>query len=157
MRKDRVLVVRNDSWNFTELAHEFTAWLRVEDLENSINAVKAQYADDFTRFPGLANGRSQKAIEFDRLNAFHDRLRKTGDGSQPMSIGATELPISFNEEIFKGDFILLYCLKCCRFSPPELTYLAPFEYDTGEQAYGTFRHCLCGRQIAWHIRGQRKP
>lgn len=151
------LVVRNDSWNFSELPHEFTVWLRVENLEEKINTAIARYAAHFEKYPDQTNSKSQNAVELRRLRAFQDRVRKIENASLPISIGATELPVSFNEQIFEGDFTSVFCLTCYRLSAPELTCLAPFQNDTYEQAFGTMRHCLCGKWIAWRIEGQRKP
>lgn len=151
------LVVRNDSWNFSELPHEFTVWLRVENLEEQLDTAIARFTAHFEKYPGEANSKSQKVVELRRLIAFQDRVRKMDNASSPISVGATELPVSFNEQIFEGNFVSLFCLNCYRLSPPELTCLVPFQNDTYEQAFGTMRHCLCGKSIAWRIDGQRRP
>ncbi|TRW95174.1 hypothetical protein FNJ84_16875 [Paracoccus sp. M683] len=131
--------------------------LRVNDLETRLQQDISRYEKAYSKYYDLLTCAAQKALEYRALVAFQDRLHNTPRGKAPIEIGAGELPLSFNEDKFAGNFLWLECLVCGASSRPSQTIIRPFSDDEGMQYYGQLRCCPCGQPIAYKTEGYRRP
>lgn len=149
--------VRNDSWNYTAFQGRFRAYLLVEDLPERVGQALNSRIAKVHQHPPLDNGVSQISKELGRLRAFQERIASFTSHVSHIEIGAAEVPVDFNADLFEGRFTLVHCWLCQRLSPAEKTWLYPFEETDGAQVFGYLRKCLCGNLIAHRIEGQRRP
>ncbi len=149
--------VRNDSWNYSALDGRFRAYLLVEDLQDRVAQVLNNKVSQMRQYPSLDNGVSQPSEELGRLRAFQTRVAGLEGRPLHIDIGAAEVPVDFNRDLFAGRFVLLHCWRCQRLSTAEETWIDPFAETDGSQVFGRLRKCMCGNTIAYQIKGQRRP
>ncbi|WP_159808416.1 hypothetical protein [Litoreibacter roseus] len=151
--------IRGDAGDRDRSASDFRfeAVLRVTDLEERIAGAILTREKQCSYFADGEDSPGQPAVELKQLRRFSKRLEQIENRDDLLKIEPGELPISFNDDLFAGDYIEVTCGQCGKTSGPEAAVLVPFSDDDHMQYYGDYRCCDCGGWIATKIRGQRRP
>ncbi len=151
------LLVCNSSDNLSPLPISRWTFLSIENLTGIVqNHIQTSHSI-MAKYGIKPNSKGQTAIEYARLIEFQRRLQKCPLNARNVVVYPTQLPICFNDRLFRGEYYWNKCMKCGQLTQPKDAKFTSFSDDDGMQYYGTNRSCPCGETIAVRLEGHRRP